>query len=109
MKVIDYKKVNMTDAEFSYYKQLVNKFTEKENNVSGEYFFKDTFNTDSDGNIILIKTEKSVPWAVLFFLQQLMINQRMRMNDKLIEKNVRLLEQLEDLKARFDNQESNNG
>jgi hypothetical protein len=78
-KVIDYKKVDMSDDEFKYYKHLVEVFSDK--NIDGSIYFKDLFDVDDDGFITLIKTEKSVPWAVLFFVQQIMVSQRLRTVD----------------------------
>jgi len=80
-KVIDYKKVDMSDLEFDYYKNLVKIFSDKDKNISGDIYFKDSFEIDNDGFITLIKTEKNMPWAILFFLQNLMISQRLRIID----------------------------
>ena len=80
-KVIDYKKVDMSEDEYSYYKHLTEVFSDKEKNIEGTVYFKDLFDVDKDGFITLIKTEKSVPWAVLFFAQQIMISQRLRSID----------------------------
>lgn len=101
MKTIDYKKVDMTDGEYDYYLQLVNKFTDADGNPNGSKYFQGTFDTDEHGYIVLIKTEKSIPWAVLFFIQQLMINQRMRANDKLIKENKELIEKLKELEIKL--------
>lgn len=81
MKVIDYQNVDMTEEEFAYYKELVNQCTT--NNFKGQEYFRDLFKTDEDGFIILITPNKSVPWAVLFFVQQVMINQRLRFIDQI--------------------------
>ncbi len=80
-KVIDYKKINISDEEFNYYNHLVELFSDKDKNIKGSIYFKDLFEVDEDGFIVLIKTEKSVPWAILFFTQQLMISQRLRFID----------------------------
>ena len=101
MKVIDYKKVDMTDAEFAYYQQLIKKFSDTDQKVDGNKYFKDTFETDENGYITLIKTEKSIPWAVLFFIQQVMINQRMRVNDILVKENKKLISRLEELENKL--------
>lgn len=78
-KVIDYKKIDMTESEFEYYKHLVKTFSDDK--IDGAVYFKDLFDVDSAGLITLIKTDKSVPWAILFFIQQLMISQRLRFVD----------------------------
>jgi len=79
MRAIDYKKVDMTDAEYDYYTKLVK--THSDEYSTGEVFFKDLFDTDDDGFITMITPDKSVPWAILWFVQNLMINQRMRVID----------------------------
>lgn len=79
MQVIDYQKVDITDEEFAYYKQLVANFTSEE--VKGESYFKNLFKTDEKGFIMTIAPQGSIPWAVLFFVQQVMINQRLRIID----------------------------
>lgn len=84
MKVIDYKKVDMTDEEHNYYKELVTQFTD--DTTKGTEYFKDLFDVDDDGFIMLIKPTKSIPWAILFFIQQLMISQRLRIIDQLRKK-----------------------
>lgn len=82
-KVIDYKKVDMSDDEYSYYKHLIKIFSDKD--INGDVYFKNLFDVDKSGLITLIKTEKSVPWAILFFMQQLMLSQRLRSIDKVSE------------------------
>ena len=82
VKVIDYKKVDLTDAEFDFYKHLVNLFSDDTKKIKGDIYFKDLFEVDEDGFIILIKTDKSVPWAIIFYLQQVMIMQRLRFIDE---------------------------
>ena len=81
MRVIDYQKVDITDEEFTYYKELVTQTTDDK--IKGEDFFRDLFKTDEDGFITIITPKKSIPWAILFFVQQVMINQRLRYIDRL--------------------------
>lgn len=99
MKVVGNKKINITDKEYEYYLQLVERFTE-ENGDSGEMYFVNLFDTDDNGFITLIRTEKSIPWAVLFFVQQVMINQRLRVNDALARSAGKILDRIEDLERR---------
>ena len=81
MRVIDYQKVDITDEEFTYYKELVTQTTDDK--IKGEDFFRDLFKTDDDGFITIITPKKSIPWVILFFVQQVMINQRLRYIDRL--------------------------
>ena len=81
MRVIDYQKVDITDEEFTYYKELVIQATDDK--TKGEDFFRDLFKTDEDGFITIITPKKSIPCVILFFVQQVMINQRLRYIDRL--------------------------
>jgi hypothetical protein len=86
MKIVDYKQVDMTNEEYEEYKKLVNAFTY--GTYSGKDQFRDLFEVDGDGCIILIKTPagRQIGWGIIFFLQNLMINQRLRrMEEKLEE------------------------
>jgi len=76
IRAIDFQKVEMTDAEFEYYKELIQKFTT--DSFKGAEYFHDLFVTDDGGNITLIKPTKSLPWDIMFFVQNLMINQHLR-------------------------------
>ena len=77
-KIIDYKKVDITEDEYDYYQQIVKEYSKEE--------FRDMFDTDEDGCINLVKPplKKSIPWVVIFFLQNLMLNQRIRRMEKQI-------------------------
>jgi hypothetical protein len=84
-KIIDYKKVDMIEEEYEYYQKLLAEFTY--GNYSGKEQFHDIFDVDGDGCIIIIRPplKKEVGWAVLFFLQNLMINQRIRRMERKVE------------------------
>ena len=92
-KTIDYKKVDMSEAEFTYYKELIKEFSD--DTLNGENYFRELFDTDDNGLITIVKVEKSIPWAILFFIQQVQINQRLRLFDKYTET-------LEDIKKRVE-------
>lgn len=98
MKSIDYKKVNLSDEEFEYYNELVKQFAEPDHGLKGDECFKDLFETDVDGNIIIISPKKTIPWVALHFVQQVQISQRLRMMDgfnnkiKQLEKRIEQLE-----------------
>jgi hypothetical protein len=84
LRVIDYKQVEMEDEEYEYYQKLVNSFNY--GTYSGKEQFHDVFDVDGDGCIAYINPPigKQIAWAVLFFLQNLMINQRLRRIEKRI-------------------------
>ena len=67
MKAMGYKQVDMTDEEHVYYRELVKLHAEK--GKSGEEFFRDLFEVDEDGFITLITPRSSIPWGILFFIQ----------------------------------------
>jgi len=96
MKTVGNKQINISEEEYQYYLSLVERFTDEENEVSGKIYFEDTFDTNDDGFIVLIKTEKSLPWAILFFIQQVMLNQRLRLNDAMANEAKKLIKQLEE-------------
>lgn len=82
IKGIALKKVNITDQEYSYYKELIKEYSDEK--INGESYFENLFDTDKFGKITLIKPTKNIPWAVLFFVQNLMINQWLRSYDERI-------------------------
>ncbi len=78
IRVIDHKGVDLTDEEWQYYQDIVKEFTNGP--FSGRDQFRDIFEVDEDGCITMIRPplKRQVGWAVIFFLQNLMINQRLR-------------------------------
>lgn len=80
MKVaIDYQSVDVSKEEHDYYQELIKQLTSDE--IDGKEYFRDLFSTDDHGFITIIKPKNSIPWVVLFFVQQLMISQRLRAID----------------------------
>jgi hypothetical protein len=77
-EIIDHKAVDMTDEETAYYRKLVEEFTVGMSN--GKDQFRDLFDVDGDGCITFIHPpiKRQLGWGVLFFVQNLMINQRLR-------------------------------
>lgn len=81
MKVaIDYQNVDLSKEENDYYQELIKQLAEN-GNTDGKEYFRDLFATDDRGFITIIKPKNSIPWIVLFFIQQVMINQRLRTID----------------------------
>jgi len=80
-----YQGVDMTDEEHAYYRRLVESFTE--GGVKGHEYFQDVFDADEDGCITMIRPPvgKPLPWAVIVFLQNLMINQQLRKQERFLE------------------------
>jgi hypothetical protein len=75
----------MTDEEWNYYNKLIKEFTH--GSYSGADQFKDLFEVDEDGCISIISPpfKKEVGWAIIVFLQNLMINQRLRRMEKWVK------------------------
>jgi len=106
MKLVGNKNIDITDEEYDYYLKLIERF--KDENSTGEIYFQSLFDTDKNGFITLIRTDKSIPWAVLFFAQQIMINQRLRISDSLMGPVKKTLGRLDDLEKRMQDIESYN-
>jgi hypothetical protein len=85
IKAIANKKLDLTKEEYDYYLELENSF--------GKESFYDLFKTNDDGSIIAITPSPAQPTAMLliFFLLNVMHNQRLRKLDSWVGK----LEQLE--------------
>ncbi len=82
IKGIGLRKVEISNQEYKYYQQLVKQYTDDKN--KGSDYFANLFDTNDDGIITIIKATKSIPWEILFFIQNLMINQNLRQYDKKI-------------------------
>lgn len=91
LQVVDHKSVDMTDEEHAYYKKLVEEFTV--GTANGKDQFRDLFDVDGDGCIMFIHPpiRKQIGWGVLFFIQNLMINQRIRRMERQVGEWVALL------------------
>ena len=78
IRVVDYKAVDMTDEEFEYYNKLTQELTFGTYNAKEQ--FHDMFDVDENGYISMIRPpmKKEVYWAVIVFLQNLMLNQHIR-------------------------------
>ncbi len=82
MKIgIDFQEVDISEEEYEYYKEIL-----KQLGNGAKDHFKDLFYADDRGFITIIKPKNNVPWIVLFFIQQLMISQRLRIIDDFVLK-----------------------
>jgi hypothetical protein len=84
IRAVNYQKLDMTDDEFDYYQKLVVSFTTTAG--SGTKYFEDLFVSNDSGKIVLLSPKKPLPWEIMFFLQNLMINQQMRDLDARLNK-----------------------
>lgn len=86
IRAVDHKPLDLSDDEFEYYLQIVEAF--------GSNVFQDTFETVEEpeskqhGWITLVKPafNKSLPMGVIFFLFNVMLNQRVRKFDEMLVK-----------------------
>jgi len=73
-RIIDYKQVDVTDEEFAYFQSLMGEFPDAKHQI------RDLFDVDGDGCITFVRppVKRQLAWGLLFFFQNLMINQRLR-------------------------------
>jgi len=79
MRVIDNKKVNMTEDEWSMYQKIVKSYTTNTN--KGEDLFIDLFESDDNGIIIYLKppSKRQTSFEVYLFLMSIMVHQHLRL------------------------------
>lgn len=88
IRAIDNRPLDLTDDEFEYYLQIMKEF----NYVSN--VFQDTFEVDENdqsaayGHITLVKPplNRNLPMGVVFFLFNIMLNQRIRKFEEMMSK-----------------------
>jgi hypothetical protein len=80
IKAVANKKIDLTKEEYQYYLELESSF--------GKEAFYDLFKTDDAGHIIAITPSPSQPTAMLliFFLLNVMHNQKLRKLDSWVDK-----------------------
>lgn len=79
--------VDISSQEHEYYKFLVSQYSLDS--------FNGLFETDKDGIIVRIAPVKPTPWVILFFVQNIMINQHLETANKkigILEKRIRDIE-----------------
>lgn len=86
IRAVANKPLDLSDDEFEYYMQIVEAF--------GDNVFQETFETDDEpsspqhGWITIVKPpfNKTLPMGVVFFLFNVMLNQRVRKFDTMMAK-----------------------
>lgn len=88
IKIVDNKKVEMTDDEWSMYQKIVKSYTSLTN--KGEDLFIDLFETNDDGIIVFLKppSKRQTSLEVFLFLMALMQHQHLRLMHKQIDEAV---------------------
>ena len=78
IKIIDNKKIEMTDDEWTMYEKIVKSYTTSTN--KGEDLFIDLFETDENGVIIFLKppSKRQTSFEVFLFLMAIMQHQHLR-------------------------------
>lgn len=79
IRVVDNKKLDMTDDEWNMYSKIVQSYTTVTN--KGEDLFMDLFETDSNGTIIFLKppSKRQTSFEVFLFLMSLFQHQHLRL------------------------------
>jgi len=78
IKIIDHKKVDMTNDEWSLYEKICKSYDDV--NFKGSDLFSDLFESDNNGIILFLKPpKKRITFEVYFFLMNLMQHQHLRM------------------------------
>ena len=92
-KIIDNKKIEMTEDEFTMYRNIVNSYTTATN--KGEDLFFDLFEVNEEGIIIYLKppSKRSTTLEAYLFVMSLMVHQHLR---RAIEQTDALSKELKD-------------
>lgn len=81
IRIVDNKKVEMTDDEWRMYEKICQFYTKA--HFNGADLFQGLFETDGQGYIVFINPpQKQSSFEVLFFLFSLMVQQQTRLNNK---------------------------
>jgi hypothetical protein len=78
LHIVDNKKIDMTNDEWSLYEKIVKSYTTLTN--KGEEMFMDLFETDDQGIILFLKppSKRQTSFEIFLFLMSLMQNQHLR-------------------------------
>lgn len=79
IRIVDNKKVDMTEDEWAMYQKIVQSYTSLTN--KGEDLFIDLFETNEEGIIIFLKppSKRQTSFEVFLFLMALMQHQHLRL------------------------------
>ena len=85
IKVVDNKRLEMTQDEWGMYEKIVKSYTTLTN--KGEDLFMDLFETDSHGIIIFLKppSKRQTSFEVFLFLMSLMQHQHLRLMQEQVD------------------------
>jgi hypothetical protein len=85
LRIIDNKKIDLTEDEWAMYQKIVKSYTSLTN--KGEDLFIDLFETDNDGIIIFLKppSKRQTSFEVFLFMMSIMQHQHLRSMQKQID------------------------
>jgi hypothetical protein len=85
IRVVDNKKLDMTEDEWTMYSKIVQSYTTVTN--KGEDLFMDLFETDSNGIIVFLKppSKRQTSFEVFLFLMSLFQHQHLRLMHQQID------------------------
>ena len=94
IRAIGNKRLNLNNQEFQAYNKIIENVDKTE--------FNEIFETDKNGNIIAIlpPINENISMVVIYFLFNVMINQRVRKIDKLIDEVYSLKKEIKELKKK---------
>ena len=94
IRAIGNKRLNLNNQEFQAYNKIIENVDKTE--------FNEIFETDKNGNIIAIlpPINENISMVVIYFLFNVMINQRVRKIDKLIDEVYNLKKEIKELKKK---------
>ncbi len=98
IRIIDHKKVEVTDDEWTMYQNIVKSYTTINN--KGEDLFIDLFESDDRGIIIFLKppSKRQTSFEVFLFLMALMQHQHLRlMHQQIDEACAQIKEKIKDI------------
>lgn len=86
LRVIDNKKIEMTEDEWRMYLDIIQAYT-KAPYQKGEDFFIDLFETDDDGVIIFLKppSQRQISLEIFLFMMSIMQHQHLRLMHKQVD------------------------
>jgi len=76
LRIIDNKRVELTDSEWLLYQEICRSYTEQKTNLRGEDLFKDLFESDKNGIIVFLRPPTNYTSIEVFmFLVSVMVHQ----------------------------------
>jgi hypothetical protein len=90
MRIIDHKKIDLTNEEWTMYQEICKSYTQ-EPYRKGEDLFQDLFESNDDGIILFVKPPRTkfTSMEVFLFLVSVMNNQHIRIMENTIASLVR--------------------